>query len=128
MKKNGNEGNCLVMQTGEANLDDMIKGVKKGLYISSFHYVNFINSRETSLTGLTRDGTFLIEDGKIVKVVNNLRFTEKIVDIINHISAIENKAFTFPRSDNYGTFSINAYSMPHVRVKQFNISSSTKTV
>jgi predicted Zn-dependent protease len=128
MEVNGNTGECLVMKTGNSSLDDMIKGIKKGLYISSFHYMNFINPRETSLTGLTRDGTFLIENGKITKVVNNLRFTEKIVDVINNITAIENKAHTVPSSQNYGTFSIGACSMPHVRVKEFNISSSTKTI
>ncbi len=126
--ENGNQANCLVMQTGDKSLEDMIKGIKKGLYISSFHYMNFMNSRETSLTGLTRDGTFLIEDGKITKVVNNLRFTEKIVDVINSLESIEDKASTFPMSDNYGNFSIYAYSMPHIKVKEFNISSSTKTV
>ncbi|MCL2063721.1 MAG: TldD/PmbA family protein [Candidatus Cloacimonetes bacterium] len=125
---NGNQGNCLVMQTGEAKLAAMIKSVKKGLYISSFHYMNFINERETSLTGLTRDGTFLIEDGQITKVVNNLRFTEKITDILNNITDIEDKSTVYPMSDNYGSFSISAYSMPHIKVKEFNISSSTKTV
>ena len=125
---NGNQGKCLVMKTGDASLDDMIKSVKKGLYISSFHYMNFINERETSLTGLTRDGTFLIEDGKFTKVVNNLRFTEKITDVINNITAIEDKASVYPMSDNYGAFSISAYCMPHIKVKEFNISSSTKTV
>ena len=125
---NGNKGDCLVMKTGETKLEDMIKSIKKGLYISSFHYMNFINQRETSLTGLTRDGTFLIENGKLTKVVNNLRFTEKITDVINNITAIEDKASVFPMSDNYGAFSITAYSMPHIKVKEFNISSSTKTV
>jgi len=128
MKENGNCGDCLVLKSGETSLEDMIKSVKKGLYISSFHYMNFINSRESSLTGLTRDGTFLIEDGKITKVVNNLRFTEKITDVVNNITAIENKAYTIPASDNYGAFNISAQSMPHVKVKEFNISSSTKTV
>jgi predicted Zn-dependent protease len=128
MEVNGNTGECLVMKTGNSSLEDMIKGVKKGLYISSFHYMNFINPRETSLTGLTRDGTFLIENGKITKVVNNLRFTEKIVDVINNITAIEDRAYTVPSSQNYGVFSIGAFSMPHVRVREFNISSSTKTI
>jgi len=82
MEKNGAEGAALVMNTGDKSLDELIGSVKNGLYISSLHYMNFINRKETSITGLTRDGTFLIEDGKITKVVNNLRFTEKISDII----------------------------------------------
>lgn len=128
MKKNGGEGAALVMETGDANLDEMIGSVKKGLYISSLHYMNFINRRETSITGLTRDGTFLIEDGEITKVVNNLRFTENISDIIKGITEIENSSYTIPYSDNYGEFGIYSARMPHVKVNGFKISSSTKTV
>ena len=87
---NGNSGSCLVMATGDKTLEEMISSVKKGIYISSLHYMNFINSKETSLTGLTRDGTFLIENGKITNVINNLRFTEKISSILENITEIEN--------------------------------------
>ena len=128
MDKNGAEGEALVMDTGDKELNEMIGSVKKGLYISSLHYMNFINRRETSITGLTRDGTFLIEDGKITKVVNNLRFTENISDIIKGITDIENKSYTIPYSSNYGEFGIYSARMPHVKVNGFKISSSTKTV
>ncbi|MCK5050281.1 MAG: TldD/PmbA family protein, partial [Candidatus Cloacimonetes bacterium] len=128
MDKNGAEGEALVMDTGDKELSEMIGSVKKGLYISSLHYMNFINRRETSITGLTRDGTFLIEDGKITKVVNNLRFTENISDIIKGITDIENKSYTIPYSSNYGEFGIYSARMPHVKVNGFKISSSTKTV
>ncbi len=128
LTKNGNSGECLELAPGDGNLEDMIGKIKKGLYISSLHYMNFINHKETSLTGLTRDGTFLIEDGKLTKVVNNLRFTEKILDIISNIVELENKLYTIPFSENYSTFSIYSVSMPHVRVKEFYISSSTRTI
>ena len=128
MDKNGAEGEALVMEIGDKELSEMIGSVKKGLYISSLHYMNFINRKETSITGLTRDGTFLIEDGKITKVVNNLRFTENISDIIKGITDIENKSYTIPYSSNYGEFGIYSARMPHVKVSGFKISSSTKTV
>jgi len=128
MKKNGAEGGALVMDTGDKSLSEMIGSVKRGLYISSLHYMNFINRKETSITGLTRDGTFLIEDGKITNVVNNLRFTENISDIIKGITEIENRSYTIPYSDNYGEFGIYSARMPHVKVNGFKISSSTRTV
>ncbi len=128
LPKNGNQGRCLVMETGDKTVDEMIKGVKKGIYISSLHYMNFINSRETSLTGLTRDGTFLIEDGKITKVLNNLRFTEKISNVLKYTTEIENQSYTVPWSNNYGTFGINSSRTPHVKVSKFQISSSTHTI
>jgi PmbA protein len=128
MKKNGAEGSALVMETGDKSWEELVGSVKKGLYISSLHYMNFINQKATSLTGLTRDGTFLIENGKLTKVVNNLRFTEKISRIISSISAIENKAYIVPYSGNYGEFGIESVRMPHVKVTGFKISSSTKKV
>jgi len=70
----------------------------------------------------------LIENGKITQVVNNLRFTEKISDIINGITDIENQAYTVPYSSNYGEFGIDSVRMPHVKVTGFKISSSTRKV
>ncbi len=128
MTKNGNSGDCLVLSTGDKSLEEMIGSIKKGLYISSLHYMNFINYKETSVTGLTRDGTFLIEDGKLTNVVNNLRFTERLARIIESIVEIENTSYTIPISDNYDEFSINTIRMPHVKVSGFQISSSTKTI
>lgn len=128
MEKNGAAGIALVMETGEKSWQDLVGSVQKGLYISSLHYMNFINRKETSVTGLTRDGTFLIENGKLTKVVNNLRFTEKIADIIGSITDIENQAYTVPFSDNYGEFGIESVRMPHVKVTGFKISSSTRTI
>jgi len=128
LTKNGAEGIAMVLKPGEKTLNEMISGIKRGLYISSLHYMNFINPKETSVTGLTRDGTFLIEDGKITKVVNNLRFTEKISDIISAIYDLENQNHTVPFSSNYGEFEIVSFSMPHVAVKNFQITSSTNTI
>lgn len=128
MERNGSTGSAMVMETGDKSLEEMIAGVKNGLYVSSLHYMNFINAKETSLTGLTRDGTFLIEDGKITKVVNNLRFTETISSVINGIIEIENRGYTVPFSENYGEFGITSVHMPHVKVKGFKISSSTHTI
>lgn len=128
LPKNGNTASCLKIAPGTSELEEMIGSVKKGLYISSLHYMNFINPRETSLTGLTRDGTFLIENGKIVAVVNNLRFTERISRILQNVTALENKAYTIPFSDNYGSFSVSTAKAPHAKVTGFNITSSTKTI
>ncbi len=128
LPKNGNSGACLVLTPGNESLESMFGSIKRGLYVSSLHYMNFINQKETSVTGLTRDGTFLIEDGKITKVVNNLRFTEIIARIFQHISALEDKCQTVPFSDNYEFFDISSVKAPHVLVKEFNITSSTKTI
>ncbi len=128
LPKNGNQGSCLSIAPGENSLEEMIKSVKNGLYISSLHYMNFINMKETSITGLTRDGTFLIKDGKIVNVVNSLRFTERIDRILNNVIALENRAHTTAFSDNYSYFDISSTKAPHALIKDFQISSSTHTI
>ena len=128
LPKNGNQGNCLSIAPGESSLEEMIKSVKNGLYISSLHYMNFINMKETSITGLTRDGTFLIKDGEIVNVVNSLRFTERIDRILKSAVALENKAHTTAFSDNYSYFDISSTKAPHALIKDFQISSSTHTI
>jgi len=128
LPKNGNNGSCLVMSSGDVSLEEMLGSIKNGLYISSLHYMNFMNQKETSLTGLTRDGTFLIEDGKITKVVNNLRFTERIERVFRAIVKLENRCYTIPFSGNYEFFEIEAVKAPHALVKDFNITSSTKTI
>lgn len=128
MQKNGASFSCISLEHGNTKLEDMIASTQNGLYISSFHYMNFINPKETSITGLTRDGTFIIKDGKISQVVNNLRFTVKITDVLENIIEMENKATSTPFSQNYDAFGIDAVKAPHVKVKNFNITSSTKTI
>ncbi len=127
--KNGSVGvSALVMEPGNGSLEQMIGGVERGLYIGNLHYMNFINRKETSVTGLTRDGTFLIEKGKIVKVVNNLRYTVKISSVFEGIAAVENGQQVVPNSDNYFEFDISAGLVPHILTKGFKISSSTRTI
>jgi predicted Zn-dependent protease len=128
LPKNGNTASCLKIEPGDKTLEEMIGGIKRGLYISSLHYMNFINPRETSLTGLTRDGTFLIENGRITKVVNNLRFTERIERILNNVVGLEDHCATIPFSGNYESFDIETVKAPHAHVRDFNVTSSTKTI
>ncbi len=128
MEENGNMGTNLVLHGGMDELPDMISNIDKGLYISKLHYMNFMNPKETTVTGLTRDGTFYIENGKVKNTVVNLRFTESIVGILKNIIMLENKLTPVPSSTNYGNFFIFSQLMPHVLVRDFTITSSTNTL
>jgi len=129
MEKSGTVGlGAVTVDEGDKTLEELISGIDRGLYISNVHYMNFINQQETSVTGLTRDGTFLIENGKITKVVNNLRFTEKIAEIFRNASGIENVQNPVPHSENYGEFEIYSSLIPHIMSDKFKITSSTKTI
>jgi predicted Zn-dependent protease len=70
----------LVMVPGKAKRDKMIEKVKRGILITRFHYINgFIDTPKAVLTGMTRDGTFLIENGEITHGIKNLRFTDSML-------------------------------------------------
>lgn len=70
------------MDPGDATLQDMVAAVERGLLVTRFHYTNIVNPMEATITGMTRDGTFLIENGEIGRPVRNLRFTQSIPDAL----------------------------------------------
>jgi PmbA protein len=79
----GNVGSCAVgLDAGDADsVDDLIGGVDRGVYVCRLHYVNgLLEPRRAVMTGLTRDGCFLVEKGKIVRAVGNLRFTDSLLE------------------------------------------------
>ena len=69
-------GGSLVMDGGDASVEDMIKTVERGLLVTHFWYIRFVNPQTQQYTGLTRDGLFLIENGKITDPVMNFRFND----------------------------------------------------
>jgi len=80
-------GNMLV-EPGDASVEDMIASTKKGLLVTRFHYTNVAEPSKAVITGMTRDGTFLVEDGRIVGAVRNLRFTESCVDALADVEMV----------------------------------------
>jgi predicted Zn-dependent protease len=78
----------IVMQGGSATQDELISSVKRGILVTRFWYIREVDPRTLLLTGLTRDGTFLIENGKIVRPVKNFRFNESPVAMLNNIEAM----------------------------------------
>jgi len=78
----------LFFKPGDSNKEEMISETKKGLLITRFHYVNPIHRIKTIITGMTRDGTFLIENGEIKYPVKNLRFTQSIFEALKTVELI----------------------------------------
>jgi predicted Zn-dependent protease len=66
----------MVMSPGTSSRADLIAGLERGLLVTRFHYTNPVHPKLAIVTGMTRDGTFLVEDGKIVGPVRNLRYTQ----------------------------------------------------
>lgn len=79
----------LVIEPGKRPLEEMKRSIKKGVLVTRFHYVNgLLEPRQALMTGLTRDGTFLIENGRIKRPLKNLRFTESILKAFSNITSI----------------------------------------
>lgn len=72
----------MIMEPGNSTLDEAVADTKHGLFINTFHYVNSVEPAKVTLTGLTRDGTFLIENGEISRPVLNLRFTDSMLSAL----------------------------------------------
>ncbi|MBM3500432.1 MAG: TldD/PmbA family protein [Armatimonadetes bacterium] len=78
----------LKLAPGDATLDEMIASTERGLLVTRFHYTNIVHPLRTELTGMTRDGTFLIEDGKLTRGVKNLRFTQSVLAALSNVEMI----------------------------------------
>jgi len=76
------------MGTGDSTLEEMIAGTERGLYVTRFWYTRTVHPREAVITGMTRDGTFLIEHGELTTPVRNLRFTQSYVKALAGAEAI----------------------------------------
>ena len=72
----------MLMEAGTAERDDLIAGLDRGLLVTRFHYTNPVHPKLAIVTGMTRDGTFLVEDGRIVGPVKNLRYTQSYLDAL----------------------------------------------
>jgi predicted Zn-dependent protease len=81
-------GGTLRMSGGSASIEEMIASTRRGLLITRFWYIRGVDARTILYTGLTRDGTFLVENGKITRAVKNLRFNESPIFMLNNIEAM----------------------------------------
>ena len=77
-------GGSLTMEGGTASLDELIALIDRGLLVTHFWYIRFVNPQTLQQTGLTRDGLFLIENGKITTPVMNFRFNESPVRLLKN--------------------------------------------
>ncbi len=110
----------LFMAPGSSSKEAMLSSIERGIWVTRFHYVNIVHPRKAVLTGMTKDGTFLIENGRIVRPIRNLRFTEEIPAAFSRIEAIS--AQTKMVGAEYS--GINA-RVPALRIGQFAFTGAT---
>jgi PmbA protein len=110
----------LFLRRGRVSLEAMIRSTKLGLYITRFWYTRTVHPREAVITGMTRDGTFLVRDGEIAHAVKSLRFTQSYVEALKYTEAIGEAPLVL-RSSLFG-----ATSVPPVKLGKFRFTSSTR--
>jgi len=111
--------NLIMDGSGTASLQEMISTTQRGLLLTCLWYIREVDPERLLLTGLTRDGVYLVEDGEVVGAVNNFRFNESPIELLNRISEIGVAELTLCREWNDY---FNRTIMPTIRVPDFNMS------
>jgi predicted Zn-dependent protease len=106
----------IVMTGSDQSLADIIAQTERGIFVSRAWYVNYVNPKTSEVTGMTRDGTFWIENGKIVYPIKNLRFNQSLPNMLRDVDALS-------EVKRYG-----GSVVPAVRVKAFNFTSITDSL
>jgi predicted Zn-dependent protease len=110
----------LTVDGGTGNVDDLVAGVERGLLLTCLWYIREVDPQTLLLTGLTRDGVYLVENGEVTCAVNNFRFNESPIGLLDRFTAAGGTSRTFSRE--WGDY-FPRTAMPALRVPDFNMSS-----
>ena len=111
----------LTMAGGETPRDELIGGLERGLLVTRFHYTNVVHPKQVKVTGMTKDGLFLVEDGRITAPVRNLRFTQSYLDALAAVEAVSIERRTIDGDDMLGTIVV-----PSLRIASFSFTGTTE--
>ncbi len=109
----------LFMASGSASLQELIASTERGILVTRFHYTNPVHPVKLVITGMTRDGTFLIEDGRITRPVKNMRFTESVPRTLSEVTGIT-------RERSFQPVFFGGAMVPAVRVAKFTFTGTTE--
>jgi len=111
----------MVLSPGNSTKEELIKGVERGIYVSRFHYTNVVDPLATVITGMTRDGTFLIENGELTTGLTNFRFTQSILEALANCTGMSSELVY------HGSFWGSGCLVPEaIRVENFNFSGKSE--
>ncbi len=110
----------LTLDPGDASLEDLIRTTRRGLLVTQLHYTNVIDPLKLILTGMTRNGTFLIEDGEVRHPVKNMRFTDAVPRALSNVTGVGR--------DLAGASTLfgGGFIVPPLRIDGFTFSSATE--
>lgn len=110
----------LVMTGGSGDLADLVACTERGLLLTTLWYIREVDPTTLLLTGLTRDGVYLVQDGEVTAAVNNFRFNESPLDLLRRATEAGDSEVTLPRE--WGDW-FNRAAMPSLRIPDFHMSS-----
>ena len=115
----GPKATDLIVTPGNQTYEELLAGIDRGLLVTQFHYSNLIDPKDLLLTRMTRNGTFLVENGEIVCAVKNLRYTESLVNALGNLSGIGSEL------EVAGALFDGVLITPAMRIENFRFTSST---
>jgi predicted Zn-dependent protease len=106
---------------GAADVAELAAPVERGIYVTRLWYLNVVHPKQTLLTGTTRDGTFLIEDGKIARPLRDVRFTDSVLRILEATEALASTPRLVSEAEYYGRRFASGTVCPALRAHGFRI-------
>ncbi len=107
---------CAVMSGGNSTLEEMIKTTDKGILVTRFWYTNIVDPMKVIVTGMTRDGTFWIENGKIAYGIKNFRINQNVLEMLNNVEMMSEPVLA------------GGIVVPAMKVKNFHFSSGSDAI
>jgi len=111
----------LALAPGTATLDELVENVDDGIYVTRLHYLSVVDGREGIITGMTRDGTFRIRDGRLAGPLVNLRFTTPVPDLLRDLLGLESSRKLVNTADFYDDRYATASLVPALATATFRV-------
>jgi predicted Zn-dependent protease len=108
---------------GALDEDELCRPIERGIYVTRLWYTNPVRPKETLLTGVTRDGTFLIEDGKVTRPVEDMRMTDSVLGILDRCEELGSKPRLVSEGEFYGRRFATGVVCPPLRASAMRFTS-----
>jgi predicted Zn-dependent protease len=117
----------LVLAGGEAaDVAELAAPIERGLYVTRLWYVNAVHAKQALLTGMTRDGTFLVEDGRIARPVKDVRFTDSVLRLLGAVEALGAEQRLVGEGEFYGRRFATGVVCPALRAQGLRLTGATR--
>jgi PmbA protein len=118
--------NLVLIGGGAADERELAATIERGLYVTRLWYVNVVHEKQGLLTGMTRDGTFLIEDGEIGRPAKDVRFTDSVLRILADTEALTATQRLVSEGEFYGRRFATGVVCPALRARDLRITGATR--